>query len=459
MKKTQLPMRTLTCSMCLLSCCCLFGNGQQTEQGITMLNEKHLDSSSQRLEVSDDSFRLSITRDGELDFAEKASKSTIEDLYNFAQTTCYNAKLHSKLAKGEPFSRNEVRLLEFVLEVDSAMVAALTQSIFVDMMNITDFSKDLPQVTLDEKMDERRKCEQKKIRQLIINYLKSEDALRKKTRSYCAFYSGMSIKIKQAELGKIAANVWKDERREKIENARNKAIIGHAVKGLMFKYHPLYGFLASRYVDRYVGDWDDYDHAVRDFSQVEEDAMSIKLDDGFNKIGEEWNQMHKLMTPYLRDANRTYIEIQNYLSHESLKDSKSKKMVSHVMKDYIASRDRGLKEFAMLMYDLPLVLLTHRAQADYRKCKGFWNDDENAMEEGLARYGEAINGSQMLERVLSGYAIGLFTSFIRDIKSDLGDDAFKSIQSRTSLKEHAKRTLERDVETGLSKNQLFDTER
>ncbi len=108
----------------------------------------------------------------------------------------------------------------------------------------------------------------------------------------------------------------------------------------------------------------------------------------------------------------------------------------------------------MHLYDLPFVLLTHRAQADYRDCKGFWNDNERKMEEGLVRYGEAINGASMLERVVSSYAIGLFTSYIEHVKSDIGDDAFKSVQSRTSLKEHAKRTLERDAETGISRNTL-----
>ena len=442
--KTKFLVRTQIRSMCLLICCSLFGDGPQQVPGITMLNEMPLGVSTPRLEVSDESFRLSISCDGELDFVEKATGSTIEDLYNFAQTTCYNAKLHSKFAKGEPLSRDDARLLEFVLKVEAAMIEALTQSLFVDMMNVTEISKDPLQGILDEKSsDESRKPEQEKFRQLVINYLKSEDTLRKKIRSYCGFYLGMSSEIKQAELGKIVANVWADERREKIENIDNRDILWKHLPG---------GSLVTIY------SMFERDHVVRDLSQVEKDAMNIKLGGEFNKIGEEWNQLHKLMMTYLRDMNRTYRDIQNYLSLESLKDSKSKKMVSEILKNYIAVRDRRLKEFAMLMYDLPLVLLTHRAQYHYRTHKGFWNDDEAAMEDGLARYGEAINGSQMLERVLSGYAIGLFTSFIRDVKSDLGD-AFKSIQSRTSLKEHAKRTLERDVETGLSKNQLFDTER
>ena len=270
--KTEFFVRTLTCSMCLLICCSLFGDETQSVQGITVLNEVPLDVSTSRLEVSDDSFRLSIASDGELDFVEKATDSTIEDLYNFAQTTCYNAKLHSKLATGEPLARDEVRLLEFVLEVEAAMVGALTQSIFVDMMNVTESSKDYPQVILDEKSsDECSKPEQKKFRQLVINYLKSEDTLRKKTGAYCGFYSGMSSEIKKTELGKIVANVWADERRDKIENINRRDLL------LLFSS-------PGRLVEIYSMNMFERDHVVRDLSQVEKDAMNIKLDGEFNIV-------------------------------------------------------------------------------------------------------------------------------------------------------------------------------
>ena len=198
-----------------------------------------------------------------------------------------------------------------------------------------------------------------------------------------------------------------------------------------------------------MGDFDQ-----KELTPLEKDAKNIDLENYFDRVGNEWNQLQKLMTTYLRDVNRTYDDIRKYMSHESLTDSASKAMASQILKDHIDTRDVRLKDFAMHLYDFPFVLLTHRAQADYRDCKGFWNDNETKMEEVLVRYGEAINGAMMLERVASSYAIGLFSTYIQHVKADIGDDAFKSVQSRTSLKEHAKRTLERDVETGLSKNTL-----
>lgn len=382
-----------------------------------------------RLCVSDANFEVSIDENGQTDINVKGKDRTIEDLYNFVQTACYNAKLRPKLTKGEPLSEDEARLLVFVLDVEATMVGALAQAIYADMMDISEFPsyEELPES--DVKIDEYHKRELKTFAPLVTNYLKSNDVLRKKIKSYCNFFSRMAPGNKLAEFKKIADNVWSDERRK--ENETNLW---------------LWPILGSRYIGYY--------NTEKKLTSLEEDSKNIDLEHCHDRIGAEWDQLHKLMTSYLRDANCTYENVRNYVSHEALTDSKSKEMASQILKDHINAREVMLKDFAMHLYDLPFVLLTHRAQADYRDCKGFWNDNERKMEEGLVRYGEAINGASMLERVVSSYAIGLFTSYIEHVKSDIGDDAFKSVQSRTSLKEHAKRTLERDAETGISRNTL-----
>lgn len=396
---------------------------------VAPLNTITPDEPIRRLSVNDVNFIFSIDAGGLPVIEVKDSERTIEDLYNFALTACYNARLRPKLAKGEPITRDEARLLEFVLDVEAAMVEALAQSIYVDMLDITEFPDNTAQAILDVKMEERRKRELKVFAPLVVNYLKGNDTLRKKIKSYCSYFSRMAPGNKMSELEKISENVWSDERRK--ANERNL-------------------WLWAIFGCRYFG----YYETEKELTPLEKDAKNIDLENYFDRVGNEWNQLQKLMTTYLRDVNRTYDDIRKYMSHESLTDSASKAMASQILKDHIDTRDVRLKDFAMHLYDFPFVLLTHRAQADYRDCKGFWNDNETKMEEVLVRYGEAINGAMMLERVASSYAIGLFSTYIQHVKADIGDDAFKSVQSRTSLKEHAKRTLERDVETGLSKNTL-----
>ncbi len=402
---------------------------------VTPLNMIAPEEPLRRLCVKDTNFDFSIDAGGlpNIEVKDSDRDRTIEDLYNFAQTACYNAKLRPKLAQGKPISRDEARLLEFVLDVDAAMVEALTQSIYVDMMDITEFPDNTAQTVLDVKMEERRKRELKVFAPLVVNYLKSKDTLRKKIKSYCSYFSRMSPGNKMAELEKISENIWSDERRK----ANEKDLWLWAIFGC-----------------RYFG----YYETEKELTPLEKDAKNIDLENYFDRAGNEWSRLQKLMITYLRDVNRTYDDIRKYVSHESLTDSESKAMAALILKEHIDTRDVRLKDFAMYLYDFPFVLLTHRAQADYRDCKGFLNDNETKMEEALERYGEAICGARMLERVVSSYAIGLFSSYIQHVKSDIGDNAFKSVQSRTSLKEHAKRTLERDVETGLSKNELFNSD-
>lgn len=426
--------RLTTVSICLSALLCgCFTEQQDTpesNEGVVMsLNEIAPIQPTWRMSVEDGDFLFSIDKDGVPNIEAKNKDRTIEDLYNFAQTTCYNAKLRPKLVRGEPITREEACLLLFVLDVEATMVGALAQSIYVDMMDITDFPEERAQPVYDVKMEERRKRELKVFSPLVVNYLKGNDTLRKKTRSYCSFYSGMTAGNKNAELKKIAENVWSDERRK--ENERNL-------------------WLWALFGARYIGYYD----TEKELTPLEKDSLNIDMTLNFDRIGDEWSQLHKLMTAYLRDANSTYEDVRNYVAHGSLTDSHSKQMATQILKDNINTREVMLKDFAMHLYDFPFVLLTHRAQADYRGCKGFWNDNETKMEEALVRYGEAINGAQMLERVVSSYAIGLFASYIEHVKSDIGDDAFKSVQARTSLKEHAKRTLDRDAKTGLSKNEL-----
>ena len=424
-------MASLCLSVALCGCFTDDTPSPVEENVVTPLNLMVPDEPVRRMRVEDDKFEFNIDTNDLPNIEVKNTNSTIEDLYNFAQTACYNAKLRQKLAKGEPISRDEARLLVFVLDVEATMVGALAQAIYADMMGVTEFPNYEEQPVYDVKMDEPRKRELKVFAPLVSNYLKGNDTLRKKIRSYCSFFTGMSNGNKMAELKKIADNVWSDERRK--ENERNL-------------------WLWAIFGCRYIG----YYETEKELTPMEKDAKNIDLDNFFDRIGDEWSQLHKLMTSYLRDANRTYEDIRKYASHESLTDSRSKEIAAQILKDNINTREEMLKDFAMHLYDFPFVLLTHRAQADYRACKGFWNDNETKMEEGLVRYGEAINGAQMLERVVSSYAIGLFASYIQHVKSDIGDDAFKSVQSRTSLKEHAKRTLERDVETGLSTNTTWN---
>lgn len=388
-----------------------------------------------RLSVSDRNFTFKVDADGVPSFEKKNPDMTIDELSSFVKVRCLNERLYPKMSKSEPISQDEALLLSFAMDVQATMIKSIGVAMAWDIYGKDGKYKTPAQTTSDVPELAKRECSM--FEPLIEEFVNGNGGLRNKIRAYGKNFQGMNVATKGSLHDEISqkGNLFEDIK---------KTPDAEMVK----KTHPwLY------WAGLYKAAQKNMEHIS--LSEYEEAASGVF---GESCIGQEWLDVWEMSEVYLREYWETYGKVKSYYTSTKLTGDdgfEAREYAKRIFQRSLPVTNMILNDYCVQFCDFPFVLLTMKARGEYRNCKGFWNDDEEAMKAVMMKYGETISGTHMLSHLNSTYSIDAYADFLEKFKSDIDfmfDGNFKRFQSVTRIREFAREKTHQDLNTGLDIN-------
>lgn len=393
------------------------------------------------LPISDRNFTFAVDANGIPSFEKKNPDMTFDELSSFVKVRCLNEKLYPKMAKGEPISQDDALLLSFAMDVQLTMIKVIGVAMAWDIHGKEEKFKMPVQVNSD--VPELAKREYDMFRSLMEEFVNGNGGLRNKIRAYGKNFLGMDSATKGALFDEISqkGKLFKDVK---------KTPDSEAVK----KTHPwLYGMGLYKVAQKNM------EHISK--SEYEEAASGVF---GESNIGQEWLDVWELSEVYLREYWETYGKVKSYYTSTKLTGDDglmAREYAKRIFQRALPMTNMILSDYCVQFCDFPFVLLTMKARGEYRNCKGFWNDDEEAMKAVMMKYGETICGTDMMRHLNSTYSIDAYADFLEKFKSDIDfmfDGNFKRFQAVTRIREFARDKTSKDLNTGLDLNGFKEIE-
>ena len=379
--------------------------------------------------VDDEYFQYSLgSPEGESLKCLKSGASLL-DLYLFAEVSCYKQRIAPLLKRGKPITEEDARLLSFVLDVTSATIDAISASLLDDIV----FFRNKNMVT------EALARDHGKYFAYIKSYLTQsnpDDPVRPLIRRYASHFEAVPQEVKFNALMNLDMGQRSDSSRYELFLDGNK----RPTNDLEF-----IKLFAKRLANPYKLEKD----LSVNLTKYEKGCLAIK---GEKYLGEDWSHLRESTESYLRFYWGVYNDMKNY----NAPNGASAKRIKGIGVRTLARREKTRGIYSMALYDLPMVLLTFRASGEYRKNKGVFNDNEVGMGFAALRFNDSILGTEMLKHVESDYALDVYAKFIKNLKSDMDEEDFRTLITKSGLKERARRTSQYDNGTGLSINAIED---
>ena len=392
-----------------------------------------------RLSVSDRNFVFTVDANGVPSFEKKNPDMTIDELSSFVKVRCLNEMLFPKMMKGEPITQDEALLLSFAMDVQATMIKAIGVAMVWDIYGEDEKYKTPVLSTADIPELAKRECNI--FNPLIEEFVNGNGGLRNKIRAYGKNFQGMDAVTKWALHDEISQKGKLFEDLKKTPDAE-----------VVIKTHPWLCWFGL-----YKAAQKNMEHIS--LSEYEEAASGV-LGEGF--VGQEWLDLWEMSEVYLREYWETYGKVKSYYTSTKLTGDDgfmAREYAKRIFQRSLPITNMILNDYCIQFCDFPFVLLTMKARGEYRNCKGFWNDDEEAMKSVMMKYGETISGTHMLSHLNSTYSIDAYTDFLEKFKSDIDfmfDGNFKRFQAVTRIREFAREKTTKDLNTGLDVNGFKD---
>lgn len=392
-----------------------------------------------RLSVSDRNFAFTVDSNGVPSFEKKNQNMTIDELSSFVKVRCLNEMLYPKMEKGEPITQDEALLLSFAMDVQATMIKAIGIAMSWDIHGKEEKFKMPVPVNSDVPELAKRECEM--FEPLIEEFVNGNGGLRNMIRAYGKNFHEMDVAIKEALFAEIS-------QKGKLFEDVKRTLDAETVR----KTHPwLY------WMGMYKAAQKNMEHISK---SAYEEAAAVVF--GESCVGQEWHNVWEESEVYLKEYWETYGKVKSYYTSTKLKGDDgfmAREYAKRIFQRSLPMTNVILNDYCVQFCDFPFVLLTMKARGEYRNCKGFWDDDEEAMKAVMMKYGETISGTDMLSHLNSTYSIDAYADFLEKFKSDIDfmfDGDFKRFQSVASIREFAREKTSKDLSTGLELNGFKD---
>lgn len=433
--------------------CCLF-SGNEVTPSTPPQTPKEVTVSRQ---YRDDNFQYDIDVAGNKGLLSglyiRGRNPSLEDLYNFAMTTCYNGGLRKKLGNGDSINKGEARLLAFVIMSNAMMINAMSNSMRMDILDVPAecvgnwlcpvCMKSIPDGSMcpicghpdpswEHGQNDRKKQKDRIYERFdgFVSYCE-KNAL-SSNYYYKANNSGAAFSRALIEdFADHFSTIPVETRREAARKLKENQPLDDSRDG-MDGWWP-------RHFKKEV------------LSDVEKACLELK---GYDEIGDDWKHVLNNMTTYLKEFAKLRKDIFRYYSSEKLKDSLSKKHAEwlRTMADVLWEKERD--SCCVYFYDLPFLLVTYRTCGEYRQNWKSWRkfSEKKGMQKAVKQYSNSILCTEVLKHVESDMAIDVYANIVEEVKGSLGEDEFNRLKNKLALVARAKKTNQFDNATGLPVN-------
>ena len=147
----------------------------------------------------------------------------------------------------------------------------------------------------------------------------------------------------------------------------------------------------------------------------------------------QWKALNASMSYHIKDLQVIYDDMGIYLS--KVTDPRSRADIE----DFRLATDNELRSaillHAFVFNDLPYAVFCKNAFIGIQNCKGYVDDDEDAMEKVINQFVVRTAGADILSQIRSPYTASIYVQFLELVKGELGDTRYKNYLTKTKLYE------------------------
>ena len=147
----------------------------------------------------------------------------------------------------------------------------------------------------------------------------------------------------------------------------------------------------------------------------------------------QWKALNASMSYHIKDLQVIYDDMGIYLS--KVTDPRSRADIE----DFRLATDNELRSaillHAFVFNDLPYAVFCKNAFIGIQNCKGYVDDDEDAMEKVINQFVVRTAGADILSQIRSPYTASIYVQFLELVKGELGDTRYKNYLTKAKLYE------------------------
>ncbi len=352
------------------------------------------------------SFYLEAIDDEMTSFEIINSKSDVRDLAAFG-ICIYRDYLSSKLKYGEQLKKSDIEILKFCLETQLIALYSYTEL----MNKYMTMPPEVSYISATENKDVESEVEvgnnknfndkkRTSFMKLVNNFYKNDNVLRSKIEFWANNFKDIGYENIRNDIGKL--------KNTKIGMSESLSISRWRYFGIRFFKHSW--LLANNTLNPY---------------------SNFTADD--TRISNNWTGLVESLSFYINDLKRIYNETGEYIKKTGHAHSK------RIIEDYRLETDGVIKDsilsFRILYYDLPFVIFCKKTYNQIQKQKGYWGDDEVAMEARVHMFHKYVSGVEMIKRVRSPYSAHVYAQLLALIKSELSTTQYDTLKIKCKLYE------------------------
>lgn len=133
----------------------------------------------------------------------------------------------------------------------------------------------------------------------------------------------------------------------------------------------------------------------------------------------EWRSIHDAMGVYIQDLDTMRHDIFRYIVRT--KSDQGRRDLEKFIMAYDKEMRKAIRQCVYINCDFPFSVFCKKAYIDIQNCKGFFNDDEEEMENVIHTFARLSSGADMLEGLRSPYTAMIYVQLLELAKSELGD--------------------------------------
>ena len=370
------------------------------------------DTAIETLTISNNKFSYTMGNEGKRVFQRLDSKADLNDLNDFAMAQCWRAYLLPKLQKGERLNGQDIELVQFCMDVQINMVDALSVALLGDMCGepgalhsfVVKMEKQTKEGTKELEGVQRQTIDL--FTELKKNFVCAQDGVRKPMAAWGADFRIVPSEVQQKIFGDIRAANRKSHSSKRFwvwsESYLREAKGGKTAESTQAT--------STAYCDR-------------------------------------WVDMRKTISPYVPEL----IGMRDALvkARMSQTDTQTRNWLQRVLAESENDVSAVRRYLDYAVYDMPFCVHTYRAHFDLDSCRGFFNDDEEKMQEVMSGYAIAIGGTEMLKHIRTPYAADLYAQLVKSFKKEMTSRQYKDFLTVSKLYKVTAQNADKGSENSL----------
>ena len=378
----------------------------------SMLGERRVEDS--RISV--------IYRDKGLQDITIADDADIRDIQAFA-ITAYRKVLQGKLQRGEPISKGEVELLEFICVVHHVTMASFTEYGYLRLTGRTHFNGTETPMLKDAKSNENP--EVAPLLELLAKSVSNFNLNSNVLARLVDYWAGES---QREDANEIFAEIVSPKFGQK-----NRADSIAKPEEFFLVANPSLLGMYVNYVDEINSQRNkDGKYSGFEYAGIFMPRKQMKLNNKQKAL--LWGRVANSLRFYSGDCGELHRDMASCI--QNTQDSYTKRKIEDLRIKYAQWLEDDFYKFREVYYAYPFICeckkLFDRIQ-DARHT--LWKNEKDQMEDATMMFCEAtsVNGNEMIKNLNSRYAAKVYADTIRELKKRAGRRKFKEIQEKCRL--------------------------